>query len=238
MAKKNTSYYFNEIYKIPLLTKEEEKFLAIKAYAGNKWAQNKLVEHNLRFVAKIAVKYQNYMDMEDLVAEGSLGLIRAAEKFNPERGTKFITYAVFWIKAYIQQAIRKTSCGIRFPATRFEEMKKWKMASLDKSIANKDDDDAALSDFIEDEKVPDPSVEICSKELVLQLEKSLEMLGERERHVVNRRFGLDGNKPMSLSQIGAQMGYSKETIRKIESNALRKLRNNIDKAGGYADLAA
>lgn len=106
MAKMN-NYYFSEIEKIPLLTLEEEKALATKAFSGDKSAQKKLVEHNLRFVVKIANQYQGYMDVDDLINEGNMGLMHAAEKFNPSTGNKFSTYAVWWIKAYIQKVPRK-----------------------------------------------------------------------------------------------------------------------------------
>ena len=99
-------------------------------------------------------------------------------------------------------------------------------------------EEAALCDFIADDKVTDPLDEICGMESVMQLQKSLGMLDEGEWLVVNRRYGLDGNKPLSLSQIGIQMGYSKETIRKIESAALKELKNNIANAGGYSELVA
>ncbi|MCQ2240042.1 RNA polymerase sigma factor RpoD/SigA [Treponema sp.] len=238
MTNMNTSYYFKEISKIPVLTSEEEKALAAKARAGNKWAQNKLVEHNLRLVAKIANKYQGYMEMEDLMSAGNIGLIKAAAKFNPENGAKFSTYSAFWIRAEIQQAIRDTSTGVRFPATRFEDMKKWKVASLDKSIGCDEDGDVTLGNLIEDEKFGDPQDEVCEKETHIQLEKSLGKLDEREMTVMVKRFGLDGSEPLSLSQIGKEMGYSKETIRKIEMNSLEKLRENILCENGYGNCAA
>ena len=156
MTKPN-SYYLREIEKISLLTVEEEKALATKASSGDKLAKNKLVEANLRFVVKIANEYLGYMDIEDLINEGNLGLMHAAEKFNPSTGNKFITYAVWWIRAYIQKAIRETSTGIKFPSHKFDEMKKskWKLASLDKAVGN-DEEKATLADFIVDERIMNP----------------------------------------------------------------------------------
>lgn len=93
MTKRMNSYYLSEINKIPLLTLEEETALATKAFSGDKSAQKKLVEHNLRFVIKIANQYQGFMDIEDLITEGNMGLMHAAEKFNPANNAKFSTYA-------------------------------------------------------------------------------------------------------------------------------------------------
>ena len=238
MTNMNSSCYFKEISKISVLTSEEEKALAAKAHAGNKWAQNKLVEHNLRLVAKIANKYRGYMEMEDLMSAGNIGLIKAAAKFNPENGAKFSTYSAFWIRAEIQLAIRETSTGVRFPATRFEDMKKWNVASLDKAIGCDEDGEVTLGKLIEDDKFKDPQDEMCTREIYKQLEKSLGRLDEREMSVMVKRFGLDGNEPMSLSKIGKKMGCSKETVRKIENSALEELRVNIIREGGYGNYAA
>lgn len=238
MTNMNTSYYFKEISKIPVLNSEKEKVLAAKAHAGNKWAKNKLVEHNLRLVVKIAKNYLGYMELEDLMSAGNIGLIKAAAKFNPENGAKFSTYSAFWIRAEIQQAIRDTSTGVKFPATRFEDMKKWNEASLDKPVFNEEDGEVPFGNFIEDEKAGNPADEICAKETHLQIEKSLGKLGEKNLSVIVKRFGLDGEKPMSFSQIGKQMGYSKETIRKIEKKALEELRRIIIRESGYGNYAA
>ena len=131
----NIDFYMKEIESIPLLTAVEEKALATKAFSGDKIAQNKLVKSNLRFVVKIAKSYKGY-EVEDLINEGNIGLMKAAEKFNPECGTKFITYAVWWIKAYIQKSIRETATGIKFPSSKYKEMNnpKWKFSSLNKEV--------------------------------------------------------------------------------------------------------
>lgn len=236
---KINSYYLSEIDKIPLLTLEEEKALATKAFRGDKSAQKKLVEHNLRFVVKIANQYQGYMDVEDLINEGNMGLMHAAEKFDPATGNKFSTYAVWWIKAYIQKAIRETSTGIRFPANKFDEMKKskWNIASLDKKIRN-DDEGTTLVSFLSDDRVIDPEDAYWEQETSAQLKKLIKSLSKNEQTVLIKRFGLDGNEPMSLSEIGTLMRYSKERIRQLEKRALIELKKNLIRSNAYAGIAA
>lgn len=223
------NYYFDEIERIPLLTLEEEKTLATKAFRGDKTAQKKLVEANLRFVIKIANQYQGYMDVEDLINEGNLGLIHAAEKYDPKTGNKFSTYAVWWIKAYIQKAIRETSTGIRFPAYKYEEMKnsKWRIASLDKVIGGEGDEETTLMTFLQDERLVNPEDRFWEQETSSQLKKLIKSLSKNEQTVLTKRFGLDGKEPMSLSEVGTLMGYTKERIRQIEKKAILELRKNM-----------
>lgn len=239
MTKMN-SYYLSEIDKIPLLTLEEEKALATKAFSGDKLAQKKLVEHNLRFVVKIANQYQGFMDVEDLINEGNMGLMHAVEKFDPSTGNKFSTYAVWWIKAYIQKAIRETSKGIRFPANKFSEMKKskWNIASLDKTIGNDDEGETTLASFIKDDRIMDPVDVYWEKESTSQLNQLIKILKKNEQTVIIKRYGLDRHKPMSLSEIGTLMGYSRERIRQLEKRALIELRKKLICSDIYAELAA
>lgn len=235
------NYYFSEIEKIPLLTLEQEKEIAAKAFNGDKAAQKKLVEHNLRFVVKIANQYKDYMDMDDLVNEGNMGLMHAAEKYNPDNGNKFSTYAVWWIKAYIQKAIRETSTGVKFPATKYQDMKlaKWNFASLDKTISGTDGEESTFGSFIKDDRFKSPEDEYWEKEAINNLNDGIQFLRPLEQTVLIKRFGLDGEEPMSLSEIGSFMGFSKERIRQIEKKAIVQLRKNITSNGdssydGYA----
>lgn len=240
MTKMN-SYYLSEINKIPLLTLEEERVLAAKAFGGDKSAQNKLVEHNLRFVVKIANHYKGFMEVEDLINEGNMGLMHAAKKFDPSNNAKFSTYAAWWIKAYIQKAIRETSTGIRFPANKFPEMKKskWNIASLDKTIGNDYEEEITLGAILKDEKAVNPEDEYCEKELIIQLNELVKKLNQKEQTIITRRYGLDGKDPMSLSEVGTYMGgYSKERIRQLEKIALAELRKNIVCSNMYEVLAA
>ncbi len=234
------SYYLSEIDKIPLLTLEEEKALATKAFSGDKSAQKKLVEHNLRFVVKIANQYQGFMDVEDLINEGNMGLMHAAEKFDPSTGNRFSTYAVFWIKAYIQKAIRETSKGIKFPANQFSEMKKskWNIVSLDKSVGNDGEEETTLVSFIQDERVKEVENEFLEEEVTSRLRESIKTLNQKEQTVIIKRYGLDGKEPMSLSEVGTLMGYSKERIRQLEKRALMELKKGLVSSNVYAELVA
>ena len=118
------SSYFSEISRIPLLTKEEEIKLAVKAKNGNKAAKDKLVTSNLKFVIKLAKQYQNLgLDIEDLISEGNLGLIEAVDHFNPEKGFRFSSYAVWWIRRSILKAIEEKGRPIRLPANKIQEMR-------------------------------------------------------------------------------------------------------------------
>lgn len=240
MTKLN-SYYLSEIKKIPLLTLEEEKALATKAFIGDKCAQKKLVEHNLRFVLKIANQYKGFMDYDDLVNEGNIGLMHAAEKFDPSNNAKFSTYAAWWIRAYIQKAIRETSTLIRFPANKFSEMKKskWNLASLDKTIGNDEDEETTLGGIFKDERYVNPEDEYCEHELFAQLNELVKKLNQKEQTIIIKRYGLDGNAPMSLSEVGTFMGgYSKERIRQLEKRALIELRKNMIRSNMNEGLVA
>lgn len=235
----SNSVYFSEIEKIPLLSLEEERSLAEKAFAGSKEAQKKLVEANLRFVAKIAHKYRGYMEIEDLIAEGSIGLMRAAEKFNPKTGNKFSTYAVWWIKAYIQKAIRETATGIKFPANKYKEMKQsmWIMDSLDKPLAGEGRQKKA-EDFISDDRILTPEEELWEQQSLEKLNGLLESLPQNERDIIKGRFGFESEKPLSLEKIGNSMGLSKERVRQIEKKAIMKLKKNLADSDEFPWLAA
>lgn len=231
-------FYFNEIGKIPLLSLEEEKSLATKAFGGDKSAQKKLVEHNLRFVVKMANQYKRYMDVDDLINEGNMGLMHAAEKYNPDNGNKFSTYAKWWIKAYMQKAIRETSTGIKFPAHQFKEISNpnWNITSLDKSIGS-DEDEVTLVSLLKDERLQTPEEEYMNNSLSFQIRTMIKTLDTNEQIVIIKRYGLNGNKPMSLSEIGTAMGYSKERIRQLEQRAINHLKN-INYKLDYAGLVA
>lgn len=240
MTKRMNSYYLSEINKIPLLTLEEETALATKAFSGDKSAQKKLVEHNLRFVIKIANQYQGFMDIEDLITEGNMGLMHAAEKFNPANHAKFSTYAAWWIRAYTQKAIREISTGIRFPPNKFAEMKKskWNITSLDKTIGSDEDDETTLASLLKDERFVNLEDVYWEQELILQLNQLVKMLKKNEQTVIIKRYGLDGKDPLSLSEVGSVMGYSKERIRQLEKRALIELRKKLISSNVYAGLAA
>lgn len=238
MSKNEASAYLRTIRSIPLLTLEEEKTLAAKAFRGDKQAQNKLVESNLRFVIKIAARYKGLMELEDLINEGSIGLMTAARKFNPESGNKFITYASWWITASIQKAVRETSTGIKFPNNKYNEMKnkKWRMSSLDETVPGKDGDEVSKVSLISDDRNLNPEEEFFMEEdraLTLEI---VESLSPKEKTVLYYRYGLDGKKPLSLSETGEKMGYSKERVRQIEIRAKNLVRTLIEEGYGSEDF--
>ena len=222
----NIDFYMKEIESIPLLTTVEEKALATKAFSGDKIAQNKLVKANLRFVVKIAKSYKGY-ELEDLINEGNMGLMKAAEKFNPDCGTIFITYAVWWIKAYIQKSIRETATGIKFPSSKYKEMNnpKWKISSLNKEMKF-DNKNVELISLIEDENIESPDNKILKNFLVEELYQNINELNDIEKNVILNRFGFKGDRK-SLSEIGRSLNLSRERIRQIEHRALCRLKEKL-----------
>jgi len=235
------NYYYHEIDKIPLLSVEEERALVEKAYNGDKKAQNKLVESNLKFVIKVAGKYSKCgMDFEDLINEGNMGLMHAAEKFNPSNKNRFTTYAVFWIREYIQKAIRETSTGVRFPSNRYRDMMdpKWQFANLDKVTTGPDDEKTTLANIIRDDRVLTPEEDCYQNQLKQDLWELVGDLSEKEQQVIIRRYGLDGKKPQSLGEVGTALNLSKERIRQIERGVISNLRQNFSAEWFGEDLAA
>lgn len=223
----NIDFYMKEIESIPLLTAVEEKALATKAFSGDKIAQNKLVKSNLRFVVKIAKSYKGY-EAEDLINEGNIGLMKAAEKFNPECGTKFITYAVWWIKAYIQKSIRETATGIKFPSSKYKEMNnpKWKFSSLNKEVKF-DNKNVELISLIEDIYSESPEEKIIQNYLLNELYQNINELNDIEKNVILNRYGFTSDKKKSLSEIGKSLNLSRERVRQIEHRAICNLRNKM-----------
>ena len=223
----NIDFYMKEIESIPLLTAVEEKALATKAFSGDKIAQNKLVKSNLRFVVKIAKSYKGY-EVEDLINEGNIGLMKAAEKFNPECGTKFITYAVWWIKAYIQKSIRETATGIKFPSSKYKEMNnpKWKFSSLNKEVKF-DNKNVELISLIEDIYSESPEEKVIQNYLLNELYQNINELNDIEKNVILNRYGFTSDKKKSLSEIGKSLNLSRERVRQIEHRAICNLRNKM-----------
>jgi RNA polymerase primary sigma factor len=255
--------YLNDIQRYPLLTREEEKELARRARDGDAQARETLVRSNLRFVVSIAKKYAgNGVPLEDLVNEGNLGLIRAVERFDPDRGYKFISYAVWWIRQAILTAVSEAPRLVRLPMTRValsqrapraarqlaqdfgreataaeiatsldvtahevEEVTIFSRAamSIDDPLG---DNEEGLS-FVEqmpDEESESPDHKLFADMLRRDLHRELEHLTERERTILHKYYGLDGVTPMTLEQIGREMGYTRERIRQIKEQAIGKLR--------------
>lgn len=253
--------YINEIKRIPLLSPVEEKRLFKSYKNGDKEAKRILIESNLRLVISIASKFHSdNMTLLDLVGEGNLGLLKAVEKFNIEKGYKFSTYATWWIKQSILRALHNKSKMIRIPEYAIEAVrhlniiteelkakllreptdeelaKKMNMSvykilelkainqdpmSLDAKIG---EDDSMLGDFIEDTNSLNPEYYSLQDALKLNIEKILLTLARREKQVICMHYGI-GQNPKTLTEIGQILGVTKERVRQVERDALRKLRH-------------
>lgn len=257
--------YLKDIGKIKLLNTKEEKALGKQIKEGQPTqsdiAKRKLVQANLRLVVSIAKKYigQGVLFM-DLVQEGSLGLIKAAEKFDYSKNFKFSTYATWWIKQTIIRAISNHSRTIRIPVHMTDKIRKYKktytsltfelgreptdeeiakqlglsikqLASIKKSIIKEPisletpvTEDLNIGDYIEDKSYRSPEVQTKNNVLKGSIADLLSTLPEREKKIVCYRFGINGETPRTLEQLGEIMGYSKERIRQLEDSALTKIR--------------
>ncbi|MBQ2644071.1 sigma-70 family RNA polymerase sigma factor [bacterium] len=258
--------YLKDIGRIKLLKTEEELELGRRTALGDEEAKKKLIRSNLRLVVSIAKKYtgQGVLFL-DLVQEGSMGLIRAAERYDYKKGFKFSTYATWWIKQTIVRAIANYSKTIRIPVHMAEKIRNYKKISTEltkkigrepsveeiaevmqistkkvKSIINAMQRDAisletpitdnlTLSDYIEDEKSEFPEQQAQEYYLKKDISLLLNELNNREQKVLIERFGIDGNKPKTLEQLGKETGFSKERIRQIENIAVMKLRQSSKK---------
>jgi RNA polymerase primary sigma factor len=253
--------FLNEAGRYPLLTAAQEVELAKRIEAGDKEAKDLLVNSNLRLVVSIAKKYQGHgLTLLDLIQEGIIGLIRAAEKFDWRKGFKFSTYATWWIRQAVQRGVANKARVIRIPVHIVEREQKISraerdlvakleraptdeevaeqaklpikqvrevraaaraVASLDRPVG--DDDSATYGDlFASDERSPDEQVELELTEKALH--EAVADLSEREQQILNLRYGLSGEAdPKSLEEIGRIMGITRERVRQLESEALRRL---------------
>jgi RNA polymerase primary sigma factor len=253
--------YLRSIGRVDLLTAEQEVMLAKRIERGDMIAKQQMIEANLRLVVSIAKNYLGRgLTFLDLIQEGSLGLIRAVEKFDYRRGYKFSTYATWWIRQAVTRAIADKARTIRIPVHMVEKLNKvvhverslvqemgrepspeeiakeleWTArevkdilrmsqlpVSLEKPIG--EDEDSSLGDFVEDETAESP-FELASENLRRQnVRKALEALPEREREVMEMRFGLNGHQARTLEEVGRAFGVTRERIRQIENNTLKKL---------------
>jgi RNA polymerase primary sigma factor len=253
--------YLRSIGRVDLLTAEQEVMLAKRIERGDMDAKQQMIEANLRLVVSIAKNYLGRgLTFLDLIQEGSLGLIRAVEKFDYRRGYKFSTYATWWIRQAVTRAIADKARTIRIPVHMVEKLNKvvhveralvqemgrepspeeiakdleWtarevkdilRMAQLPVSLEKPigEDEDSSLGDFVEDETAESP-FELASENLRRQnVRKALEALPEREREVMEMRFGLNGHQARTLEEVGRAFGVTRERIRQIENNTLKKL---------------
>jgi RNA polymerase primary sigma factor len=253
--------YLREIGKVPLLTADQEVYLAKRIERGDMAAKTQMTEANLRLVVSIAKGYLGRgLSFLDLIQEGSLGLIRAVEKFDYRKGYKFSTYATWWIRQAVTRAIADKARTIRIPVHMVEKLNKvvhierqlvqrlgreprpeeiaeelemtteevreiLRMAqhpvSLEKPIG--EEEDSELGDFVEDENTDTPDEAASLTLRRSDIENALNALPERERQVIELRFGLTGGQPCTLEEVGKAFGVTRERIRQIENNTLKKL---------------
>lgn len=219
-----------EIFKTQPLTAEEEKATFILAHQGDRAARDKLVRSNLKFVVKVANKYkQNGIPLEDLIDEGSIGLMTAIDKFDPSKGYKFITYAVWWIRQSMQRYIAEMGHSVKLPVNNKACLldNKFNFASLDTNINNEEGDEISLGDLLEDTHYMSPDDNCVNDDLKEAIRESMGVLSEKEQTVVTMRFGLDGSETRSLQEVGKKLGCTKECIRMIEKRSLRKIREEL-----------
>lgn len=265
------SSYLKAIDKIPLLTYDEEYEIALKAKNGDKKAKEKLINANLRFVVSVAKKFRGQgMPLEDLINEGNIGLMTAVDKFEPEKGYHFISYAVWWVRQAILKALAEQSRPVRLPLNRSNELIQIvrakndlihnkgvsdpsvdeiaaaagldvtlvknllevtrDMISFDSPIKGDEEGDSSYFDFVED-KTQSPEEDVVNQMMEKDVRGLLSVLGEKERDIIEKRYGFNGNEPMSLKAIGDEYNLTKERIRQIEKAALQKLRNNGESVG-------
>jgi RNA polymerase primary sigma factor len=255
--------YLRSIGQVDLLTASQEVELAKRIERGDMVAKRQMVEANLRLVVSIAKGYLGRgLSFLDLIQEGSLGLIRAVEKFDYRRGYKFSTYATWWIRQAVTRAIADKARTIRIPVHMVEKLNRvahverqlvqrlgrepepaeiaaelrWPLGevreilrvaqlpvSLEKPVG--DEDDSELGDFVADDTVVEPFEEASEHLQREGVRKALSVLPERERQVIELRYGLTGREPLTLEEVGNTFGVTRERIRQIENNTLKKLQH-------------
>lgn len=208
---KELDKYFSDIKHFKTLSRQEERALGMKIQRGDKSALNKLVNHNLKFVVSIAKKYRDRgVPFEDLISEGNMGLYHAAEKYDGRRETKFITYAVWWIKNSINEIIKNYASNNEINVDDFIFDKK-KSVEYHQELINEEFEEELNNIQSRNDSV----------------EELLKCLQERERKIVTMFFGLKGTKEMNLDEIGQSMSLSMERVRQIKDVALIKLKSNV-----------
>jgi RNA polymerase primary sigma factor len=257
--------YLRDINEISLLTAADEKRLAVAIAQGDGAARDHMVRANLRLVVSIARGYANRgLPLPDLIEEGNLGLLRAVEGFDPKVGTRFSTYASYWIKQSIKRALINNGKTIRIPAYMVELLSKWRRATarlsdilgrtptpeeiarmlglakkklpiIKKAItvhtATPQTDQAegwSLGDIVRDENAKCPAEVLLDHDTLKHVLKRIDELDTRASTIIKLRFGLEGGEPMTLKEIGAVLGLTRERVRQIESETLANLAMEID----------
>jgi RNA polymerase primary sigma factor len=258
--------YLREINETALLTADDEKELANLIADGDTRARDRMVRANLRLVVNIARGYTNKgLSLQDLIEEGNLGLMRAVEGFDPNVGTRFSTYASYWIKQSIKRALINSAKTIRIPAYMVELLSKWRRAStrlseelgrsptpeevarvlglpkkklpiVKKAIkiynstpqTDQSDSGWSLSDMVMDERAKTPEDELLEHDVLSHVHRMMQTMDTREATVLKMRFGLEDGEPHTLKEIGEKLGLTRERVRQIETEALRKLAHGLE----------
>lgn len=268
-----TQLYLNEIGYSPLLSADEEKFYARQARSGDESGRQRMIESNLRLVVKISRRYINRgLTLLDLIEEGNLGLIRAVEKFDPDLGFRFSTYATWWIRQTIERAIMNQTRTIRLPIHVVKELNVYlraareltqkldhepsaeeiadmldrpvaevkRMLGLNERVVSMDtpvgpDSENSMVDLIADVQVCDPSQLLQDIDIKDNIAVWLEELSDKQREVVSRRFGLRGYESSTLEEVGREIGLTRERVRQIQVEALKRLRHIMETQGLSSD---
>ncbi len=256
--------YLEDIRKTAPMNRQEEHQLFTLCRKGNKTAKQRLIEANMRFVLKVSLQYRGCpIPLPDLVSEGAMGLIRAIESFDHTRGLKFISYAVWWIKAYITRAINEQGSLIRLPANQHLKIRKAlkdknKVALSDdiKELINlgergisfdaalKPDSNATYGEVLADEKAPNPESETELHSICTLAKELMSQLPEREAQVLKGLYGINHEAPQTLREIGEAMNVSHERVRQLRDQAFKRIRRGRnrqalrEKYRGYIDAIA
>lgn len=264
-----TQLYLNEIGFSPLLSAEEEVFYARRAKQGIESARKRMIESNLRLVVKIARRYINRgLTLLDLIEEGNLGLIHAVEKFDPERGFRFSTYATWWIRQTMERGLMNQTRTVRLPIHVVKELNVYlraarelshkldhepsadeiarlldrpvedvqrmlglneRVSSIDAPIAG--DSERTLGETIADVNAMDPSQQVQDDDIRMNLDGWLDTLPDKQREVLARRFGLRGHEVATLEEVGEEIGLTRERVRQIQVDGLKRLRELLEGQG-------
>lgn len=261
--------YLREIEFSPLLTPEEEIHYGRLARAGDELGRKKMITCNLRLVVKIARRYLGRgLPLPDLIEEGNLGLIHAVEKFDPERGFRFSTYATWWIRQNIERALMNQTRTIRLPIHVNKELNAYmrklremtqqlgrepslpemaealgrpidslrKLLSFNEHVSSLDtpvgkDGDSPLVDFVPMEEAREPAAVLEDEDISHSVENWLNQLDAKQKDVIVRRFGLHGYERSTLEQVGEELGLTRERVRQIQMDALKRLRRILENKG-------
>ncbi len=256
--------YLHEIGRLEMISAEEEVELARRIRNGDSKALERLVNANLRFVVSVAKQYQNQgLSLPDLINEGNLGLIKAAQRFDETRGFKFISYAVWWIRQSILQALAEQSRIVRLPLNKigsitriskvFAELEQKfereptvlevaqalelapadvidalrssnRSVSMDAPIGN--EEETSLYDIIGNNESPSPDQNLIFDSLKMEIERVLSTLSPREAKIIQLFYGLNGRQPLSLEEIGMEVGLTRERVRQIKEKAIKRLKQS------------